>query len=95
MLKISEIKEILSAVKERWENELSSIYGGELEINRFSDGNIYACAFHDQPKDGYDSSLTVIEEIECLGNDKLILDACKAMGIPVCDSAIIEEGIEM
>lgn len=76
-------------MKARWENELSSQYQGELEIDRFSDGNIYACAFDDQPKDGYDSSLTVIKEIECLGNDAAILDACNALGIPVCDSAVI------
>lgn len=75
--------EKLKEIKTRWESELSVIYGGELEIN-FLDGNYYACAFHNEPKNGCDSWIEKIKEFDCLGNDESIECECHKSGIPVC-----------
>lgn len=75
--------EILKEIKEKWDKELSSIYGGELEIDCF-DGKYYACAFHNEPKGEYDSWVERIKEYDCLGKDKLIEAECNKLRIPVC-----------
>ena len=75
--------EKLKNIKARWESELSTIYGGELEVN-YLDGNYYACAFHNEPKDEYDSWIEEIKEFECLGNDESIETECCKLDIPVC-----------
>ena len=75
--------EKLKEIKNRWENELSSIYGGELEID-YLDGQYYACAFHNEPKGEYDSWVEQIKEFDCLGNDKSIETECKKLEISVC-----------
>ena len=77
--KTGKVKEI----KNRWENELSAIYGGELEID-YMDGTYYACAFHNEPKNGCDSWVEQIKEFDCLGKDKMIETECRKLGIPVC-----------
>ena len=46
--------EKLKEVKARWENELSTIYGGELEVD-YLDGNYFACVFHNESKGEYDA----------------------------------------
>lgn len=73
----------LTDFKNKWENELSAIYGGELEID-YLDGQYYACAFHNEPKDGCDSWLERINEFDCLGNNVTAEYACRKLGIPVC-----------
>ena len=75
--------EKLKAIKKEWEDTLFSVYGGELEIN-FIDGDYYACAFHNKPKDNYDSWVEKIREIECLGNDESIEQECIKLDIPFC-----------
>ena len=75
--------EKLKEIKEKWENELLNIYGGELEIN-FLDGNYYACVFHNEPKGECDSWLERIREFDCLGNNVIIEEECHKLGIPVC-----------
>lgn len=75
--------EKLREIKNRWENELSSIYGGELEID-YLDGQYYACAFHNEAKGEYDSWVEQIKEFGCFGNDKSIEVECKKLEIPVC-----------
>ena len=75
--------EKLKEIKEKWESELSTIYGGELEID-YLDGQYYACAFHDESKGEYDSWVDKIKEISPLGNNKSIEVACHTLGIPVC-----------
>ena len=73
----------LKEIKNRWENELSTIYGGELEVD-YMDGTYYACAFHNESKGEYDSSVEQIKEFDCLGEDKTIEVECRKLGIPVC-----------
>lgn len=75
--------QILKEMKERWDHELSSIYGGELEID-YIDGKYYACAFHNEPKEGYDSWIEQIKEFHCLGEDESIETECRKLGIAVC-----------
>lgn len=75
--------EKLNQIKARWKSELSTIYGGELEIN-YLEGNYYACAFHNEPKGEYDSWIEEIKEFKCLGNDESIETECRKLGIPVC-----------
>lgn len=75
--------EKLKEIKARWENELSAIHGGELEVN-YLDGNYYACSFHNEPKDKCDSWIEELREFECLGNDESIEMECHKLGIPVC-----------
>ena len=73
----------LKEIKNRWENELSAIYGGELEVD-YMDGTYYACAFHDEPKNGCDSWVEQIKEFDCLGKDEMIEAECRKLGISVC-----------
>lgn len=73
----------LQELKNRWENELSAFYGGEMEIDCF-DGKYYACAFHNEPKGEYDSWIEQIKEFDCLGEDNSIELECSKLGIPVC-----------
>ena len=73
----------LKEIKNRWENELSVIYGGELEVD-YMDGTYYACAFHNEPKNGYDSWVEQIKEFDCLGKDKMIETEYRKLGITVC-----------
>lgn len=75
--------EKLKEIKARWENELSAIYGGELEVN-YLDGNYYVCSFHNKPKDEYDSWIEELREFDCLGNDESIEAECHKLDIPVC-----------
>ena len=75
--------EKLKEIKNRWENELYAIYGGELEVD-YMDGTYYACAFHNEPKNGCDSWVERIKEFDCLGEDKMIETECRKSGIPVC-----------
>lgn len=75
--------EKLKEIKMEWENNLCSIYKAELEVD-YIDGAYYACAYHDEPRGGYDSWLEEIKEFSCLGNDKSIEIACHKLGIPVC-----------
>lgn len=75
--------EKLKEIKTRWENELSIIYGGELEVD-YLEGNYHVCVFHDEPKNGCDSWIEEIKEVACLGNDESIETECRKLGIPVC-----------
>lgn len=86
----------LAEIKSRWDNELAAKYGGELEIDYLlSDESddlhgFYACAFHDEPKDGCDSWIEIVEELKdynsvfCLADYQSVVDACRTIGIPVC-----------
>ena len=74
---------MLEELKARWENELSTIYGGELEVD-YLEGDYYACAFHNEPKNGCDYWIEEIKEVPCLGNDESIEAECRKLGIPVC-----------
>lgn len=79
----------LSKIKEKWDKELVAVYGGELEIDHFPfdqqlEPGYYACAFHNEPKEGYDSWVEIIKEIGFIGTDRKILSECMKLGIPVC-----------
>ena len=84
------MKSTLTKIKEMWENKLSTTYGGKLEVDYFPKSQddelhgYYACAFHDEPKNGCDSWVERIKEFDCLGTDKSIPLECHGLGIPVC-----------
>lgn len=77
------MKKILKEIKEKWEKDLSVIYGGELEVDYLDDG-YYACSFHNEPKNGYDSWVEQLKEFNCIGNDESVETECHKLGIQVC-----------
>ena len=50
----------------------------------YIDDNYYACAFHNEPKEGYDSWVEPIKEFHCLGENESIEMECRKLGIAVC-----------
>lgn len=61
------IMQKLMSMKEKWNQELSAVYGGELEVDYLPNDDqdelaagYYACAFHNEPKGDYDSWLNII-----------------------------------
>lgn len=84
------MEETMKSIISLWEERFKKEYGGELEIDYIvpeENENIkegyYACAYDSTPKEGFDGTVKIIKEIECLGQEDSIECICRKLGVPV------------